>query len=126
MALVIVAVVGVPFGVLVTYALWPFVAALLAWAILGLARLRLVGFHSSEGEDLVPRPLQPWIRAWLMARLGLLGSMSVLMLGALATAILHGRLVPFVQAFVSVVWFRIFLDLIFGAMINAAIIYKSN
>jgi hypothetical protein len=125
-ALLIIAVVRVPFGVLVTYALWPFAVALLAWTILGLARLRLVGFLPSEAEGLVPGSLQPWIRAWLMTRFGLLGSMLILILVAVALGIMHGPLAIVIQAFVSVAWFRMFLDLILGAMFNAGVISTRN
>jgi hypothetical protein len=125
-ALLIVAIAGVPFGVVVSYALAPFALALVAWVLVALARLRLVGFLPSEAEGLIPTRLQPWIRSWLLVRFGLLGSGLLLILAAVATAIAHRPFGRVVEAFVCVVWFRIFLDLVFGATFNAGVIWSSR
>ena len=108
-------------GVLVGYALVPFLLAMAAWVVLGVLRLRTVGFLPSDADGLIPIRLQPWIRSWLLIRFGLLGSMLLLILAAVVMAILNGPAGRAIGAFVVVVWLRIFLDLIFGTMFNAGV-----
>jgi len=110
-------------GAIINDALVPFAVALIVWLVLGLARIRIVGFLPTGTEEPIPASLQPWIRSWLLVRFGLLGSALLLIIGAVVTAVVHGPLGSFVQAFACVVWFRILLDLIFGATFNAGVLY---
>lgn len=121
-ALALVAFARVPFGAIVGYALVPFFAVLAARIFVGVLRWRMVGFTPTETEGLIPTRLKPWMRSWLIIRFGLLGSWLLLILAAAVTAIAHGPFGEVIFAFVGVVWFRVFLDLIFGAVLNAGII----
>lgn len=121
-ALVLVRIARLPFGIVVGCALVPFAAALLAWVVVAIARLRIVGWLPSDPEGLIPNALRPWIWAWLLIRFGLIGSGLLLIFAGVATAIAHGPLGRVVEAFVCVFWFRMFLDLTFGATFNAAVI----
>jgi hypothetical protein len=123
-AIGVVAIAHVQLGAVVSYALLPLGVALVVWVVVAVARLRVVGHLPREAEGLIPTRLQPWIRSWLLIRFGLLGSVLLLSLGAVAMAVVHGPLTSVVQAFVCVVWFRIFLDLILGAAFNAGVIYS--
>jgi len=100
----------------------PFSLALAAWLLVGALRLRLVGFLPSEAQALIPSRLVPWMRSWLLVRFGLLGSGLLLILTAIVAAIAHGPFGRAIEAFAYVVWFRIFLDLIFGTAFNAGVI----
>jgi hypothetical protein len=111
-------------GAVVGYVVWPLLATLLAWVIAGVLRLRLVGYLPSQPKDeaFIPRRLQPWIRLWLLARLGLLGAMLALLLAIVVTAV-AGRGVNYaVEALVYVVVVRMFMDAGFGAAFNLGII----
>jgi hypothetical protein len=110
----------------VEYALWPFLIALVAWIVAGTLRLRLVGYLPDEpnDDDFIPRALQPWIRFWLMTRLGLLGAMLALLVVAIATVLAGGGVNYSVQALVYVIVVRMFMDLSFGAAFNLGIITR--
>ena len=60
-------------GSVAGYAVVPLLVGLFVWIIAAVARLRIVGFLPSDADHLIPTALQPWIRFWLLARLGLLG-----------------------------------------------------
>jgi hypothetical protein len=72
---------------------------------------------------MIPRRLRLWMRWWLLFRLGLLGSLILLILGGLLVAIAQRQLVGVaVQAFFYVAWFRMLLDAVFGITYNAGLI----
>lgn len=122
--LLLVALVRGPFGSIFTYALWPFGVAMVAWVVLAIARLRFVGFLPSNVEGLIPNRLRPWFRWCLLVRFGLFGSWVMLIIAAIATGIAHGPVGRVIMAFVFAVWFRMFLDLVFGAIFNAGLIWS--
>lgn len=122
LALGLVAFSRVPFGAMVDYALVPFFAVLAARIFVGVLRWRMVGFVPTENEGLIPTRLKPWIRSWLLIRFGLLGSWLLLIFAAVVAAIAHGPFGQVIYAFVCVVWFHVFLDLISGAIPNAGLI----
>src|SRR4051794_2476786 len=75
-------------GAVTGYVVWPFLVALIAWVIAGILRLRLVGRLPSQAndDDYIPRPLQPWIRLWLLVRFGLLAALLPILLAIVAAA----------------------------------------
>ena len=113
-------------GAVVGYLVWPFLAALVAWVVAGISRLRLVGFLPGQpnDDDFIPRALQPWILFWLLSRFGLLGGMLVLLLAIVATAVAGRGANYCIEALVYVVMVRIFMDLGFGAAFNLGIITR--
>lgn len=113
-------------GTVFIYAAVPFFAALLVWTVAGVARLRLVGFLPSDADHFIPVALQPWIRCWLLLRFGLLGAMFLLLLSIIGTAVVDGSLRYSAEALVYVVWFRMFIDLVFGAAFNLGIISRRS
>jgi hypothetical protein len=113
---------GANLGVVVGYALLPFAIALVLWTAAWAARLRMVGSLPNDAAGLIPARLEPWIRAWLLIRLGLLASALLLIAAAIATAMAHGRFGYVIEAFVYAVWLRLFLDLVFGATLNVGMI----
>src|SRR3982751_2943783 len=80
-------------GAVIGYMVWPFSAVALAWVVAGISRLQLVGYLPSQpkDDDFIPRALQPWIRFWLLARLGLLGAMLLAFLAIAVTATAAGE-----------------------------------
>jgi hypothetical protein len=108
------------------YALWPFLVAFVVWVGAGILRLLLVGYLPShpKDDDYIPRALQPWIRAWLLARFGLLGAMLAMLLVVVATAIAGRGQNYAIEALVYVVVFRVFMDIGFGAAFNLGIIAR--
>jgi hypothetical protein len=113
-------------GAVIGYVLWPFLALSLAWVVVGISRLRLVGFLPGQpnDDDFIPRALQPWIRFWLLSRFGLLGAMLLVFLAIVITAV-SGRGANYcVEALVYVVAVRMFMDLGFGAAFNLGIITR--
>jgi hypothetical protein len=114
------------FGAVVGYVVWPLLAALLAWVVAGVLRLRLVGYLPSQAkdDDFIPRALQPWIRFWLLARFGLLGAMLAVVLAVVVTAVVGWGVNNAIQAFVYVVMVRMFMDVAFGAAFNLGIIAR--
>lgn len=113
-------------GTVSLYGFVPLLVALAAWAVAGVARLRLVGFLPSEADHLIPAVLQPWIRFWLLARFGLLGAMLLLLLATIVTALAGGPAKLCFEAFIYVVIVRMFMDLIFGAAFNVGIIARRH
>jgi hypothetical protein len=113
-------------GDVVGYVLVPLLVALLAWAIAVAARLRLVGFLPSEADHFISDALRPWIRFWLLVRLGLLGAMLLLLAAIVATAIGGGSINYCVNALVFVVIVRLLVDLVFGAAFNVGIISRRH
>jgi hypothetical protein len=113
-------------GSVAGYAVWPMLVGLVAWTIAVVARLRLVGLLPSNADHFIPTALQPWIRFWLLARLGLLGAVVLLLLAAVAAALPGGPTRYCVEAFVYVVMARIFMDLFFGAVLNVSIITRRH
>ena len=113
-------------GTAVGYVIIPLLAAALAWACAGAARLRLVGFLPSDGDHFIPSVLQPWIRFWLLVRFGLLGAMLLLLAAIIVTVVAGGPVTYPVEAVVYVVIVRIFLDLAFGVAFNLGIIARRN
>ena len=113
-------------GVVVGYVVWPLLAALVAWVVAGILRLRLVGYLPSQpkDDDFIPRGLQPWIRFWLLARFGLLGAMLALLLAVVVTAVAGRGANYAVEALVYVVMVRMFMDVGFGAAFNVGIITR--
>ena len=113
-------------GAVFGYLVWPFLAALVVWAVVGLSRLQLVGYLPGQpnDDDFIPRPLQPWIRFWLLARIGLLVGMLVLVFATVATVIAGRGANYCVEALVYVVVVRMFMDLGFGAAFNLGIITR--
>jgi hypothetical protein len=113
-------------GFVVGYVVWPFLATFAASVIASIFRLRLVGYLPSHpnDDDYIPRALQPWIRFWLLGRLGLLGAMLALLLAIVATAIAGRSLNYCVQALVYVVMVRMCMDVGFGAAFNLGIIKR--
>lgn len=113
-------------GAVFGYLVWPFLAALGAWAVAGISRLRLVGFLPGQpsDDDFIPRTLQPWIRFWLLSRIGLLVGMLVLLLAIVATAVAGQGANYCIEALVYVVVVRVFMDLAFGAAFNLGVITR--
>ena len=113
-------------GAVVGYVVWPLLATLVAWVLAGILRLRLVGYLPSQpkDDDFIPRRLQPWIRFWLLARVGLLGAMLALLLAVVVTAVAGRGANYAVEALVYVVLVRMFMDVGFGAAFNLGIITR--
>lgn len=105
---------------------WPFLAALLVWAVAGISRLRLVGFLPGQpnDDDFIPPTFRPWIRVWLLSRMGLLVGMLALLLAVVATAIAGRGAIYCIEALVYVVVVRIFMDLACGAAFNLGVITR--
>ncbi len=122
MPLALVAILRPSLGVIVGYALGPLLLALAGWLLFAVLRLGMVGFLPSEADGLIPPRLVPWIRSWLLVGFGLLGSLLLVVLAGVVMAIAHGPFGRAIEALVYVVWFRIFLDAIFGAAFNAGVI----
>lgn len=113
-------------GAVVEYLVWPFLTALVVRAVAGISQLRLVGYLPGQpnDDDFIPRALQPWMRFWLLARMGLLVGMLVLLLATVA-AVIAGRGANYcIDALVYVVVVRMFMDLAFGAAFNLGIIAR--
>ena len=110
----------------VAYVLWPLLLASVAWVVAGILRLRLVGYLPGQpkDDDYIPRPLQPWIRFWLLMRLGLLGAMLALLLAVIDTAVARWSVQYAVDALVYVVLVKMLIDLGFGAAFNLGIIMR--
>jgi hypothetical protein len=108
------------------YIMWPLLVAVAAWIVAGILRLRLVGYLPGQpkDDDFIPRSLQPWIRFWLLTRLGLLGAMLGLSLAVIATAVIGAGLRFSVDALVYIVLVRTLMDLGFGAAFNLGIITR--
>jgi hypothetical protein len=125
-ALAIAALLRPSMGAVFGYLVWPFLAALVVWAVAGISRLRLIGFLPGQpnDDDFIPRTLQPWIRFWLLSRIGLLVAMLVLLLAVLATAVAGKGASYCVEALVYVTVVRMFMDLVFGAAFNLGIITR--
>ncbi len=121
-ALGVAAIVRPYLGSVVGYVILPLLVVMAAAGVAFLARLRFVGFLPSEADDLIPAALQPWIRAWLMAGLGLLGAVLVVALVAIGSAVADGPARYGTDAFVYLVLTRMFFDLVFGTVLNVAII----
>jgi len=103
--------------------------ALAAWTvcvIAGVARLRIVGFlpTGARDDDFIPAALQPWIRFWLVTRIGLLFAMMFLLLATIAAAIIHRAFNLVALALVYIVGVRILMDGAFGAAFNIGIISR--
>ncbi len=113
-------------GDVVEYVFVPLLVALLAWAIALVVRLRLVGPMPSEAEHFIPYALRPWIRFWLLVRLGLLGAMLLLLAAVVITAIGGGPVNYCVNALAFVVIIRMLVDLVFGAALNVGIISRRH
>lgn len=115
-------------GAVVLSVVWPFLAALLAYVVAGISRLRLVGFLKSQAndDDFIPSALQPWIRFWLLSRFGLLGGMLLLLLAIVATAVAGRGANYCFEALVYVVMVRMFMDVVFGAAFNLGIIIRRH
>ena len=113
-------------GAVLEYFGWPFLAALVVWAVAGISRLRLVGFLPGQpnDDDFIPRTLQPWIRFWLLSRFGLLVGTLALLLALVATAVGGQGASYCIEALVYVVMVRMFMDLVFGAAFNLGIITR--
>ena len=114
-------------GTGITYAILPLVVAVIAWLLLAIARLAIVGILPSDVQDdvVIPLPLQPWIRWWLLVRFGLLfGGVLVILIGAVGTMARLDFLGVAIHAFVDVVLVRVFLDAVFGAVFNAGVIHQ--
>ena len=112
------------FGAVLGYALIPVLLSFAAFALVAIIRLQVVGWLPGHaGNDVIPKRLQPWIRWWLLIRFGLLGSGILLIFGGVLAAVAQRSLLGiFLQAFVYVVWLRILLDAVFGALFNAGVI----
>lgn len=126
MALAFVALIHPYLGTVVGYVFVPLLAALLAWALAGVVRLRLVGFLPSAADDFIPSALQPWIRFWLVVRFGLLGGGLLLLVSIVGAALAGGPITFPVEAFVYVVIVRMFMDLVFGTAFNLGIISRRH
>ena len=126
LAIAFVALVHPYLGTVVGYVFVPLLAALLVWAIAGAVRLKLVGFLSSDADHFIPPRLQPWIRFWLVARLGLLGTIALLIVAIVGTVLAGGTASYSVEALVYVVIVRMFMDLIFGAAFNLGIVSRRH
>ena len=113
-------------GDVVGYVFVPLLVALLAWAVAGAVRLRVVGFLPSEADHFIPDALRPWIRFWLLVRLGLLGALLLLLAAIVITAIVGGPVNYSVNALVFVVIVRMLVDLVFGAAFNVGIISRRH
>jgi hypothetical protein len=100
--------------------------ALLVWLIAAAARLRLVGYLPADADNLIPAALQPWMRFWLLTRMGLLLAMLLLMLATVIAAVARGPFHYCLQGFVYVVMLRIFMDLLFSAALNVGVIWWRN
>lgn len=113
-------------GAFIGYAAPALVIALIAWAIGGILRLRLVGIlpSKSNDDDFIPRALQPWIRFWLLARFGLLAAVLALLLVAILAAIFGQGANHGLEAFVYIIWVRMIFDMGFGAALNFGIIAR--
>lgn len=113
-------------GSVVGHAVVPFVAALVVWTSAGVTRLRVVGFLPSQADHLIPARLEPWLRVWLLARFGFLGSMLLVLVAIVAVAVAGGPFHYGVDAFVYVAIARMFMDLIFGTALNVGIIARRH
>ncbi|MFL6759994.1 hypothetical protein [Sphingomonas sp.] len=113
-------------GAIIGYIVWPLLAVSLAWVVAGISRLRLVGYLPSQpkDDDFIPRALQPWIRLWLLARVGLFGAMVLVFLAIAVTAAVGRGANYCVQALVYLVAARMFMDLGFGAAFNLGMITR--
>lgn len=113
-------------GAVFGYLVGPFLAAFVVWAVAGITRLRLVGHLPGQpnDDDFIPRNLQPWIRFWLLARIGLLVGMLVLLLATVATVVAGRGANYCIEALVYVVVVRMFVDLAFGAAFNLGIVTR--
>lgn len=125
-ALAIATLLGPSLGRVFGYLMWPFLAALVVWIVAAISRLRLVGFLPGQpsDDDFIPRALQPWIRFWLLSRLGLLFGVLGLLLATVVTAVADQGASYCVEALIYVVVCRMFLDLAFGAAFNFGIITR--
>ena len=110
-------------GDVVGLGLWPFLVAMIVWLIAGVSRLRIVGFLPSKADHLIPTGLRPWIRFWLLVRVGLFGGWTLLIVAIVGAAIWGSPLRYLVEALVYLVWLRLFLDLCFGSAFNIGIIF---
>ena len=124
LTLVFVVIVHPYLGTVVGYVFVPLLAGLLVWAISGIVRLRLVGFLPSDAERFIPTTLLPWIRYWLIARIGLLGAMFLLLIAIVGTAVASGRITYPVEAIVYLVIVHMAMELAFGAAFNLGIISR--
>ena len=113
-------------GAVIGYMVWPFLAVSLVWVVAGISRLQFVGYLPSQpkDDDFIPRALQPWIRLWLVARVGLFGAMLLVFLAIAVTAAVGRDANYCVQALVYLVAVRMFMDLGFGAAFNLGIITR--
>jgi hypothetical protein len=59
---------------------------------------------------------------WLLSRLGLLGSMALLLAALIATALAGGQVQHVVNALIYILYFRMFMDCVFGVAFNVGII----
>jgi hypothetical protein len=117
---------GPSMGAVIRYMVWPFLALSLVWVVAGISRLQLVGYLPSQpkDDDFIPRALQPWIRFWLVGRVGLLGAMLLVFLAIAVTAAVGRGANYCVEALVYVVAARMLIDLGFGAAFNLGIITR--
>ena len=109
-------------GSVVLYGAVPLLAAFAVFLIVAVVRLRLVGLLPSEAEHLIPSVLRPWIVFWLLSRLGLLGSMALLLATLIATALAGGQVQYAVNALICIILLRMFMDCVFGVAFNVGVI----
>jgi hypothetical protein len=124
LSLVIPAIFHFYLGTVLLYTAGPFLAAMLVWAIVGITRLRLVGLLPSMADHFIPLTLKPWIQFWMLFKLGLFGSMLLLLATAILSAVIGGPTEYFIEGLVYLVWFKLFIDLLFGTAFNAGIISR--
>lgn len=111
-------------GTVFGYVAVPLLLTLLGWALVGILRLRLVGFLPSDADHLVPAGLKPWIRWWLLVRFGLLSGGLLLIPAIVVAAVAGVGVASFVHALVYLAILLMFLDLVFGTALNAGIITR--
>ena len=122
LALAVVAYVQPYLGTVVSYVAVPLLVTLVAWMLVWILRLRLVGFLPSDPNHLIPAALRPWIRSWLLVRFGLLFGWLILIVAIVVAAVAGFGLAYCVNALVYLVLFRGFLDLLFSTAINVGVI----
>ena len=121
-ALAVAAVFRPDLGSVIGYLILPLLLVMAASSVAFLARLRIIGFLPSEADQIIPTALQPWIRAWLVSRRGLLGAVLLVALFVIGRAVAGGPARYGVDAFVYLVLGHMFLDLVFWTVLNVAII----
>jgi hypothetical protein len=110
------------FGSVVGYLAIPFVIALLAWTVVGILRLILVGFLPGDSYRVFTENAGPWTQAWLVVRFGLMLGWFILIAAIVIAVLARTGLANCVYALAYLVFLRMFIDLVAGTVFNAELI----